>query len=53
MYAIRSYYADLRRLTAMLSFSAFTSTVDLANLHVDAFGDAEDQVIDESLALDT
>jgi len=44
--------SDLRRLTAMLSFSAFTSTVDLANLHVDAFGDAEDQVIDESLALD-
>ncbi len=42
--------ADLSRLTAMLSFSAFTSMVDLQSVHLDLFSDLEDAVIDGSIA---
>ncbi len=42
--------ADLSRLTAMLSFSAFTSMVDLRSVHLDLFSDLEDAVIDGSIA---
>jgi uncharacterized protein (TIGR02421 family) len=45
-----TWAADLRRLTAMLSFSAFTSMVDLDNVHLDVFSDIEDAVIDGSMA---
>lgn len=45
-----TWAADLRRLTAMLSFSAFTSMVDLDNVHLDLFGHLEDAVIDGSMA---
>lgn len=45
-----TWASDLRRLTAMLSFSAFTSMVDLDNVHLDLFSHLEDAVIDGSLA---
>jgi len=40
--------ADLRRLTAMLSYSAFTAMVDLKSVHLDMFSHLEDAVIDSS-----
>lgn len=45
-----TWAADLRRLTAMLSFSAFTSMVDLGSVHLDLFSRLEDAVIDRSIA---
>lgn len=44
-----TWAADLRRLTAMLSFEAFTSMVDLDTVSLDVFSDIEDAVIDASM----
>lgn len=45
---IPSWAGDLRRLTAMLSFWAFTSNVNLGNVHLDIFNQLEDRVMSDS-----
>ncbi len=47
---IPGWAADLSRLTALLSFSAFTSMVDLGSVHLELFSRLEDAAIDGSFA---